>query len=169
MAYRKYQFKRFGESMPSKNIAKVNFSQHFSKDFFCPYGSATEQTIASDSDFRRKLQPFTCEWLCRPLVAASKLAATLNKNLEKLNDVKLLSNATEHLDKMKKKLHSVSKGWFVTFHLLHSQYISIYSTCYKSISFFSYEENACFSREQNCKHKICQKSDEPIGKVFGDR
>ena len=96
-------------------MAKVHFGQYFPKDFLRPYGTATDGTVATDSDFKRKLQPFTCEWLCRPLVAASELATTLNQNVKKLEDVKLLASASEHIDRLRSKLDSVSQGILLSY------------------------------------------------------
>ena len=126
MAFRKIYQKTQVEGSP-KNVAKVHFSQHFPKDFLRPYGNATERTVAADADFKRKLQPFTCEWLCRPSVAASELAATMDENLEKFNDVKLLASATEHIDNMKSKLESVSEGFLIYFlHICNALLLNIY-------------------------------------------
>ena len=42
-----------------------------------PYGETVHPHMGTAADFNRKLKPFTCEWLARPSVAASELAAAM--------------------------------------------------------------------------------------------
>ena len=108
MACRKTPTKLYAEESP-RNAPQVHFSQHFTKDFLTQYGTTTDRTVATDSDFKRKLQPITCQWLCCPSVAATELAKTLNQNMKKLKHVKLLASASEHIHQLRSKLDSVSK------------------------------------------------------------
>ena len=68
-------------SKANKKVQSVGFTEHFSKDFMHPYGETIHPHMGTAADFNRKLKPFTCEWLARPSVAASKLAATVDANL----------------------------------------------------------------------------------------
>ena len=67
-------------AMANRNTIKVHYSQQFARDF---QQSATSAHVATDSDFRTKLQVFTCEWLCRPSVSVAETAATISQNIEK--------------------------------------------------------------------------------------
>ena len=66
-----------------KSPRGVNFFQQFTRQFLRPYGEAKDAPTP-ETVFRR-LQPFTCEWLIPPKVAASEFAETLIKNLELLH------------------------------------------------------------------------------------
>ena len=79
----KNQFPKKGnrDDERSNKLRGILFKQHYPKDFLCPYGKAVTQTMATDTDIKRQIQPFTCEWLNRPGIAMSKTLETLEKNL----------------------------------------------------------------------------------------
>ena len=97
-------------AMANKNAIKVIYLQQFVRDFLRPYGSATSARVATDSDFRTKLQPFTCEWLCRPSVAESETAAIIAENIEKTQDLIDLYMAKDHIVTFRKKAETIQRG-----------------------------------------------------------
>lgn len=70
--------------MPTGAIA---FFEHFPKNFLRPYGLVETPPHPLET-IKRRIQPYSCEWLTRPQVALSELAETLSKNTE------LLTNTT---------------------------------------------------------------------------
>lgn len=64
----------------SRKLGKVDFYQHFPKDFLRPYGKAVVPTDLTDHFCLSKIKPFTCEWLCRPGYAISEAAETIYRN-----------------------------------------------------------------------------------------
>ena len=90
-------------SAPLKSPNKgIQFFDHFSKNFLQPYREAT-QTQDEHKIFHR-LKPFNCEWLIRPKVTLSELAATVKGNfslLAQIADVncKFVENMAQHMSK----------------------------------------------------------------------
>ena len=68
-------------SKANKKVQSVEFTKHFPKNFMHPYGETVRPHMGTTADFNRKLKSSTCEWLARPFVAASELAATVDANL----------------------------------------------------------------------------------------
>ena len=96
-------------SKANKKVQSVGFTKHFSKDFMHPYGETVRPRMGTTAGFNRKLKPFTCEWLARPSVAASKLAATVDANLDKLTDLAPLAEETNLLQSAGKKMKKLAK------------------------------------------------------------
>ena len=72
----------YSKAPPSspKSPRGVSFFQQFVRQFIKTYGEADD--VPSTETVFRLIQPFTCEWLVRPKVAASEFAETLIKNLQ---------------------------------------------------------------------------------------
>ena len=70
-------------SRPQKTPG-VLFFNHFPKNFLRPYGRA--EGIPSKEKTLSRLQPEGCEWLRRPNIAMSELAATMQGNTDLLKE-----------------------------------------------------------------------------------
>ena len=85
-------------SKVNKNVESVQFKHQFPKDFIRPYGETVRPAMATTSDFKCKLKPFTCEWLARLFVDASELTATIDSSLEKLTNLTAFSEEQSLLE-----------------------------------------------------------------------
>ena len=94
----------------SKAPRNVQFYHQYPRDFLRGYGQATTNHVATPGDIVNKLKPFTCEWLCRPSVAASETMATLDANWDCLEDIQQFHTTKEHLDSLKTKIQHLSKS-----------------------------------------------------------
>ena len=74
-------------SYKAPRTRNVQFFHQYPRDFLQGYGSATTNHVATPGDIVHKLKPFICEWLCRPSVAVSETMATLEANLDCLDDI----------------------------------------------------------------------------------
>ena len=90
-------------SAPLKSPNKgIQFFYHFPKNLLQPYGEATQGPDEHKIFYR--LKPLNCEWLIRPKVTLSELAATVKGNfslLAQIADVncELVENMAQHMSK----------------------------------------------------------------------
>ncbi|CAK8689949.1 unnamed protein product [Clavelina lepadiformis] len=85
------------------NAGKVNFFQHFPKDFIRRYGLVTTEASGTPEDFNNKLKCYSCEWLCRPGIAFSEFSETMRANWARIQQERQ-SLAADCADKPFKKL-----------------------------------------------------------------
>lgn len=77
-----YKTKKTGAlSSPTKGVLYFN---HFPSNYLKPYGQAAKKP--DHETIMKRLHGMSCEWLKRPKVAMSELAATLNENMQLLQD-----------------------------------------------------------------------------------
>ena len=90
---------------PSKSPFKgIQFFEHFPKNYLRPYGEAG-QAPDVNAIFNR-LKVYNCEWLIRPKVALSELAATMTGNLNVLAEMPEMVNA-ETVHDMTERMSSI--------------------------------------------------------------
>ena len=91
-------------SAPLKSPNKgIQFFYHFPKNLLQPYGEATQGPDEHKIFYR--LKPLNCEWLIRPKVTLSELAATVKGNFSLLAQIadndncELVENMAKHMSK----------------------------------------------------------------------
>ena len=67
-----------------RSVQGVNFFRHFSRERLRPYGEIREAT--PDRIMLEKATPTNCEYVVRPAVALSEMAATISSNATLLKD-----------------------------------------------------------------------------------
>ena len=80
----------------SNSVGKLRSAKHcnhFAYEFQRPSSSVIEDRTLSAEFMAEKLSIHNCEWMCRPLIAASQLRLTLTVNDDLLTKLKLLSRA----------------------------------------------------------------------------
>jgi len=97
-------------------VNKVQYFNHFPKDFLRPYGPATEDGATTKEMIHKRLRTMNCEWLCRPSVAASELSDSISHNSQVLSSLQIFHRGAKYFATMDKKLEGVSKGECSHFH-----------------------------------------------------
>jgi len=97
-------------------VNKVQYFNHFPKDFLRPYGPATEDGATTKEMIHKRLRTINCEWLCRPSMAASELSDSICHNSQVLSSLQIFHRGAKHFAAMDKKLEGVSEGKCSHFH-----------------------------------------------------
>lgn len=73
-------------SHSSGSTPKPNYNKHFPRSFLLNYGEALQDL--PDDKILARLKHWNCEWLSRPNIAMSEMAATLKDNWEQITRLK---------------------------------------------------------------------------------
>ncbi|CAK8685690.1 unnamed protein product [Clavelina lepadiformis] len=152
------------------NAGKVNFFQHFLKDFLRPYGLATTEASGTPEDFSNKLKSYSCEWLCRPGIAftADKPFEKLSEEFETIMDLCKCLQSPEAMSskKMKKSIKTLMERVQNTSELFDAYqelFFSLGSSMYLTSLTISKEKvdsrNHCwyFCKRGQCFARKCKK------------
>lgn len=71
------------DSRTSASTPKTNYNKHFPRSFLLNYGEALQDL--PDEKILARLKSWNCEWLSRPNIAMSEMAATLKDNWEQIS------------------------------------------------------------------------------------
>ena len=71
------------DSRSSGSTSKPNYNKHFPRSFLLNYGEALQDL--PDDKILARLKNWNCEWLSRPNIAMSEMAATLKDNWEQIS------------------------------------------------------------------------------------
>ena len=71
------------DSRSSGSTPKPNYNKHFPRSFLLNYGEALQDL--PDDKILARLKNWNCEWLSRPNIAMSEMAATLKDNWEQIS------------------------------------------------------------------------------------
>ena len=74
------------DSRSSGSTPKPNYNKHFPRSFLLNYGEALQDL--PDDKILARLKHWNCEWLSRPNIAMSEMAATLKDNWEQISRFK---------------------------------------------------------------------------------
>ena len=74
------------DSRSSGSTPKPNYNKHFPRSFLLNYGEALQDL--PDEKILARLKHWNCEWLSRPNIAMSEMAATLKDNWEQISRFK---------------------------------------------------------------------------------
>lgn len=74
------------DSRSSGSTPKPNYNKHFPRSFLLNYGEALQDL--PDDKILARLKNWNCEWLSRPNIAMSEMAATLKDNWEQISRFK---------------------------------------------------------------------------------
>ena len=74
------------DSRSSRSTPKPNYNKHFPRSFLLNYGEALQDL--PDEKILAHLKNWNCEWLSRPNIAMSEMAATLKDNWEQISRFK---------------------------------------------------------------------------------
>lgn len=74
------------DSQSSGSTPKPNYNKHFPRSFLLNYGEALQDL--PDDKILARLKHWNCEWLSRPNIAMSEMAATLKDNWDQISRFK---------------------------------------------------------------------------------
>ena len=74
------------DSRSAGSTPKLNYNKHFPRSFLLNYGEALKDL--PDDKILARLKTWNCEWLSRPNIAMSEMAATLKDNIDNISRYK---------------------------------------------------------------------------------
>ena len=74
------------DSRSAGSTPKPNYNKHFPRSFLLNYGEALKDL--PDDKILARLKTWNCEWLSRPNIAMSEMAATLKDNIDNISRYK---------------------------------------------------------------------------------